>query len=421
MGSDDTARGDDTNGNTDEPNGNTDDTADSSTDTTVNASTDHTADSGTDDPANGDEAAPSGPSGTTGGADGTDATPADALDARYLAAKRTVDERAANRRVREELLDRLMAGPVVYDAGAGTGTLLARLLDWGVTPSAYEAVDRNPVVVDHGVQARADELAARGIEVNRDANGERGFRAGNTTVQFTADDVLTAAPETADLVVAASLLDLVSVGDAFAQFERTLGDGGMVYAPATFDGGTFFAPTHPADELVTRVFHESIRAQPDRTPEAGRGALSEAASRGWEVIAVGSADWIVGAETDPSDDRTPRGTDEPGGGGESDRASGETRPSDDVPADGGYPNDERYFLDSVLGFVADSLVERSSGPLSNTERVADLPLTDTTRERLAETNHEPDAIHDWLQDRREALADGRLVYVAHQLDLLFAP
>ena len=52
---------------------------------------------------------------------------------RYLAAKRSVDDRALNRQVLAELCRRMPAGaPRILEIGAGLGTMVARLLDWQV-------------------------------------------------------------------------------------------------------------------------------------------------------------------------------------------------------------------------------------------------------------------------------------------------
>ena len=54
-------------------------------------------------------------------------------NARYLAAKTTVDDRALNRQVLAELRRLMPAGrPQVLEVGAGLGTMVARLTDWGV-------------------------------------------------------------------------------------------------------------------------------------------------------------------------------------------------------------------------------------------------------------------------------------------------
>src|SRR3712207_5323418 len=52
---------------------------------------------------------------------------------RYLAAKKSVDDRALNRQVLAELCRLMPAGePRVLEIGAGLGTMVARLLEWQV-------------------------------------------------------------------------------------------------------------------------------------------------------------------------------------------------------------------------------------------------------------------------------------------------
>jgi SAM-dependent methyltransferase len=52
---------------------------------------------------------------------------------RYLAAKKSVDDRALNRGVLAELRRLLPPGePRILEVGAGLGTMVARLLGWGV-------------------------------------------------------------------------------------------------------------------------------------------------------------------------------------------------------------------------------------------------------------------------------------------------
>ena len=52
-------------------------------------------------------------------------------NARYLTAKTTVDDRALNRHVLAELRRLIPAAPRVLEVGAGLGTMVARLIDWG--------------------------------------------------------------------------------------------------------------------------------------------------------------------------------------------------------------------------------------------------------------------------------------------------
>ena len=70
--------------------------------------------------------------------------------ARYLAAKTTVDDRALNRQVLGELCRLMPAGaPRVLEVGAGLGTMVARLLDWGVVGAGeYILLDADRQLLD---------------------------------------------------------------------------------------------------------------------------------------------------------------------------------------------------------------------------------------------------------------------------------
>ena len=67
---------------------------------------------------------------------------------RYLAAKRSVDDRALNRHVWQTLAEALgAAAPAdrplrVLEVGAGIGTMVERCIEWGLfTRAEYTAVD----------------------------------------------------------------------------------------------------------------------------------------------------------------------------------------------------------------------------------------------------------------------------------------
>ena len=70
--------------------------------------------------------------------------------ARYLAAKTTVDDRSLNRHVLAELRRLMPAGaPRVLEVGAGLGTMVARLLDWGVVSAGeYVLLDADRQLLD---------------------------------------------------------------------------------------------------------------------------------------------------------------------------------------------------------------------------------------------------------------------------------
>jgi len=238
---------------------------------------------------------------------------------RYLTAKRSVDERARNRRVRDRLLSALPEAPRVAEAGCGAGLALAGLYDWGVRPSSYLGVDADADIVDFARQVAPRVLRRRG----RDAVAtDVGCRVDGARHAFAVGDALSVLPaetDGVDLLLAQSFLDLVPLDAALDVAEATVAQGGLVYAPLTFDGHTAFEPGHPADDRVLEAFHDAIDATPDRTSRAARAVRDSLRDREGRLEAVGAADWIV------------------------------------RPVEGTYRADERYFLAGILEFVADAI------------------------------------------------------------------
>ncbi|WP_049979746.1 class I SAM-dependent methyltransferase [Halolamina rubra] len=235
---------------------------------------------------------------------------------RYLEAKRGVDDRALNRRVRDRLLADLPPAPEIVEFAAGTGVTLPRLVEWGVTEFDYLGIERDADLVSYARDRRAADLA--------DAVGgvtptEQGFRAGDATVAFRTGDALAVDDGDADLVVAQAFADLVPHDDLLAAAERALGPDGLLYLPITFDGGTLFQPDHPADDRVEAAYHDRIAAEPGRDPRAGRHLLDRCRAADGDLLGAGASDWIV------------------------------------RPIEGEYPGDEGFFLSRILEFVADAL------------------------------------------------------------------
>src|SRR5450432_1457940 len=85
--------------------------------------------------------------------------------ARYLAAKTTVDDRALNQHVLAELRRLMPAGaPRVLEVGAGLGTMVARLMDWGVVGAGeYILLDADRQLLDDSRRWLRDWAAARGL------------------------------------------------------------------------------------------------------------------------------------------------------------------------------------------------------------------------------------------------------------------
>ncbi|MFC4358625.1 class I SAM-dependent methyltransferase [Halobium salinum] len=302
----------------------------------------------------------------------------DHADARYLESKRTVDARARNRRVRDRLLADLPSRPDVAEVGAGTGSFVPTLLEWGVDAGTYRGVDRDEGVLRYALATLPDELDGSYSVGSDNPTGHDdalgGFRVGDLDVSFAVGDLLDedlpVEAGTADLLVAQAVFDLVPLGPAMDAVERALRPSGLAYLPITFDGVSLFAPEHPADDAVLDAYHAHIDDVPGRDSRAGRHLLDRLRERDADLLAVGASDWVV------------------------------------RPVDGAYPADERHFLGRILDFVADAVGGGDADVLA--------PADDGDG-----ADDGGDDADDWLATRRRQLADAELTYVAHQYDLLY--
>ena len=134
--------------------------------------------------------------------------------ARYLAAKTTVDDRALNRHVLAELR-RLMPAdaPRVLEVGAGLGTMVARLMDWGaVGAGEYILLDADRQLLDCSRQWLRDWAAARGLRSDPLPDGLRVGDLRVCLVHAELGSYLEAAHgAAADVLIANAVLDLVDV------------------------------------------------------------------------------------------------------------------------------------------------------------------------------------------------------------------
>ncbi|RLM88649.1 class I SAM-dependent methyltransferase [Halobellus sp. Atlit-38R] len=289
---------------------------------------------------------------------------------RYLESKRSVDERALSRYVRDRLLDALPAEPRILEAGCGTGVTVPRLLSWGLDSGRYRGVDSDECIVAFARRVRPAALQRAGYETvtgpspvssvsERDEmTAAADFTVSDLAVSFETGDALDALDSASDLdlVIAQAFADLVPLPRLVSAVESALSPGGLAYLPITFDGGTIFQPDHPADDAVERAYHAAIDERSGRDVRAGRHLADLLRRRDGDLLAIESSDWIV-------------------------------RPVDAV-----YPADERYFLSRILRFV---------------------------EETICDSDQTVPALDVWLDARRDQLAAGELIYVAHQYDLLY--
>jgi len=284
--------------------------------------------------------------------------------ARYLAAKTTVDDRALNRQVLAELRGLMPEGaPRVLEIGAGLGTMVARLLDWGVVGAGeYVLLDADRELLDCSHRWLRDWAAARGVRSDLLPDG---LQVGDLRVRLVHAELggylEVAHGELADVLIANAVLDLVDVQAILPGLLRLLVPEGIYWFTINYDGETIFEPGHPLDDQVMRAYHrdmdERVRyGRPAGESRTGRLLFRHLRDVGAPAVAAGSSDWVV----------------HPAG-------------------DGTYPADEAYFLRTILTTIRDALRDRP-------DRV------------------EPADLADWLAVRGRQLAAGNLVYIAHQLD-----
>jgi hypothetical protein len=253
----------------------------------------------------------------------------------------------------------------VLEVGAGLGTMVARLMDWGaVGAGEYILLDADWQLLDCSRRWLCDWAAARGLRCDVLPDG---LRVGDIRVRLVHAELGSyleaghGAP--ADVLIANAVLDLVDVPAVLPGLLRLLVPGGVYWFTINYDGESIFAPGHPHDDKIMRAYHRDMDerfryGRPAGESRTGRRLFHYLRAAGAPALAAGSSDWVVSAGPD-----------------------------------GNYPGDEAYFLRSILNTIRNALRSRQ-------DRVKPADLT------------------DWLAERGRQLAAGELVYIAHQLDFV---
>lgn len=297
--------------------------------------------------------------------------------AQYLDAKRTVDDRALSTAVFERLaaamadLDR--PAPTCLEIGVGRGDMPCRLVAAEVFPPdtevTYLAYDTRAALV----AGLADAIAARAASMNGvavvDHRSDRitvidRDRDVDVTVKAQHRDAREALPTRSDLalVVGKSVMDLLDPAAVIPDVFAALADGGHAHFPLTFDGRTDLIPRHPDDRAILEAYHATMDRRVDGpgTSRAATETIESVLAAGGLISAIRPSDWIV------------------------------------RPVAGAYPAAEAEFLGHILDTIEEAI------------------RTHPTVTPAADPG-------PWLDRRRADLANARLAYVAHQLDLLIGP
>ncbi|MEW5867783.1 MAG: class I SAM-dependent methyltransferase [Chloroflexota bacterium] len=295
---------------------------------------------------------------------------------RYLAAKKSVDDRALNQHVWRSLSQAL---PVidpdqplrVLEIGCGIGTMFERMLDWDLLNYAeYTGLDAQAENIVQAQQRLPEWAHARGYQTAAADPEWLEFQQNQCRVRLYLEAInlfdfiaRQRGQQRWDLLVAHAFLDLMDIPATLPALFELVEPGGLFYFTINFDGATLFEPAiDPAlDEHIQALYHRSMderitSGKRSGDSRAGRRLFTHLQRAGTQVLDAGSSDWVV------------------------------------FPQSGCYPQDEAYFLH----FILDTLQQALSGhPELDEDRFA-----------------------DWVTERHAQVRRGELIYIAHQIDFL---
>ena len=295
---------------------------------------------------------------------------------RYLAAKKSVDDRALNRHVWHSLAQAVSPavrnGPVqVLEIGAGIGTMVERLVEWGLLHQAtYTAIDADPEAMAASRQQLPAWMTQHGFNVQEETATRQRFRRDGYDIAVETETIdvqrliaRTSGYRTWDLMIAHAVLDLLDLPATLPGLVSLLRPGGLCYFTIAFDGATILQPVlDPAlDGQIETLYHQTMdlrRIAGHRSGDShtGRHLFGHLRTAGVDILDAGSSDWVIFAGPQ------------------------------------GYPRDEAYFLHFIIHTIGTAL--RGHPEL------------------------DPVALEAWIAQRHAQIEAGSLVYIAHQLDFL---
>lgn len=299
---------------------------------------------------------------------------------RYLASKKSVDDRALNALVWQALgkhFDSIVARranrsePIhILELGSGIGTMLERFVERGLLSrkngvhSVYVAVDE----LATNQETAADRLSC----LNLDSHGVQLILETAELFDYLGQakrQISNGEQKPFDLVIAHAFLDLVDASAALQSIKAVMQSNGLLFTSINFDGATILQPeVDPAfDVKLEALYHKTmdervINGKRSGESRTGRHLFGHLLEAGFDLQEAGASDWVVFAVTNESDGQKV------------------------------YTADEAYFLHFI--------VETMHGALKD------------------DTHLDQEQFAAWTAERHRQIKMGELVYIAHQLDFL---
>jgi len=297
---------------------------------------------------------------------------------RYLSAKKSIDDRALNRRVWGVLAKNLpqtaSGKPLrVLELGAGIGTMVERIIEWRLLEKfEYTALDNQNENTTIAIYRLSRWAITSGYSFDCQGNNIHLHKKKRSyNVQFITSELEHflnhyGGKPYCDLLLANAFIDLIDIPLILPDLLRLLRPSGHFYFTINFDGETILEPPIDTeyDRMIIALYHRTmdertIAGEKSGDSQTGRHLFHHLRQAGAEITAAGSSDWIV------------------------------------FPMDGRYPEDDSYFLHFIINTIHQAL--------NNYQGLDQTVFT------------------AWITKRHQQIELGKLIYIAHQIDFVGCP
>lgn len=294
---------------------------------------------------------------------------------RYLRAKVSVDAISFNQGVWDGFVEQINnvehTHLQVLEIGGGIGTMAKKFIDqFSSGAGNYLIVEQNSKLAKAAKNNLIDwaDNVEDDSDVRLDDHVRFHARKGNWTIQFVEMDIyswmaLQDKNNFLNVLIGHAILDLLDTSKFFAKIAHLLKEQALLYFPINYDGLSIFEPQDEAkrDEEIWRLYHQSmdqrlIGGKRSGDSQSGRHLFGHLQTAGLQVLMAGSSDWLI------------------------------------FPKNNVYTKNERYFLLHIIKTIEDEL--------------GDHPQLDKKDFR------------QWIELRKEQVLSGKLMYLAHQIDVL---